>query len=88
MDKGLSRLDQSRRDKLPVVIPKGRIRPVSPLTAARFATECNNAIKNHVPVRSHWSKYKGDTKLLSDYYDRISVSTSCKLPPPPTAMFI
>ena len=48
MDKGLSRLNQSRRDKLPVVIPKGRIRPVSPLTAARFATECNNAIKNHV----------------------------------------
>ena len=58
MDKGLSRLDQSRRDKLPVVIPKGRIRPVSPLTAARFATECNNAIKNHVPVHLHWSKYK------------------------------
>jgi hypothetical protein len=42
-----------------VVIQKGMMRLVSPFVAAKFAVECHNAVKNHVPVRSHWKKYKG-----------------------------
>ena len=61
--------------KLPVVIPKGRTRPVSAAIAAKFASECNIAVRNWVPVRSHWNKYKGDTQLLHGYYNRVAVST-------------
>jgi hypothetical protein len=45
---------------------------------AKFATECYKTIKNHVPVRLHWMKYKGDTRLLSDYYNRVVVSIYCR----------
>jgi len=69
-------LNKSGAGKLAVVIQKGMIRLVSPFVAAKFATECHNAVKNHVPVRLHWKKYKGDSRLLSDYYHRVSVSTS------------
>jgi hypothetical protein len=54
--------------KVAVVIQKGMIRPVSSFVAAKFAAECHNEVKNHVTVRSHWKKYKGDSRLLSDYY--------------------
>ena len=68
--------------KLPVVIPKGRTRPVSAAIAAKFASECNIAVRNWVPMRSHWNKYKGDTQLLHGYYNRVAVSTYCwSLPP-------
>ena len=53
MGKGLSRLNRTLGFKLPVVIPEGRIRPVDAIIAAKFATECNIAVRNHVPVRSH-----------------------------------
>ena len=74
MGKVLSSLYRSPAGKLPVVIPKGRIRPVSALIAAKFAIECYKEVKNHVLVRSHWRKYKGDTRLLSVYYQRVGVS--------------
>jgi hypothetical protein len=59
MGEVLSRLYRSPAGKLPVVIPKGRIRPVLAIIAAKFATECYKTIKNHVHVRSHWRKYRG-----------------------------
>ena len=39
MGHGLQRINRSRRGKLPVIIQEGRIRPVVPLVAAKFATE-------------------------------------------------
>ena len=74
----LSRLYRSPAGKLPVVIPKGRIRPVSAIIAAKFATECYKTVKNHVHVHSHWRKYKGDTRILSDYYNIVGVSIYCR----------
>jgi hypothetical protein len=53
MEKTLSKLSRARRGKLPVIIPKGQIRPVVPLVAAKFANECNIAVRNHVPVLKH-----------------------------------
>jgi hypothetical protein len=46
------------RGRLQVVIPEGKTRHVVPLIAAKFATECNNAVKNHLPVLKHWTDYK------------------------------
>uniref|UniRef100_K3YZM4 Uncharacterized protein n=1 Tax=Setaria italica TaxID=4555 RepID=K3YZM4_SETIT len=37
--------------KLTVIINEGNIRPVVPLVAAKFATECNIAVMNHVPAK-------------------------------------
>jgi hypothetical protein len=53
MRHGLQRLTRARRGKLPVVKPEGMTRPVIPIVVAKFATECNIAIRNHIPVSKH-----------------------------------
>ena len=73
----LSSLYGSPASKLTVVIPKGKIRPASAKIGAKFATECYKTVKFHVPVHSHWRKYKRDANLLSDYYQKVGVSIYC-----------
>lgn len=75
MEKGPKRMSRPLRGKLPVVIPKGKTMPESAFIAAKFARECNNVVRNHVPVRSHWNHYKDDTGLLADYYGEVAVCT-------------
>ncbi|BAS79446.1 Os02g0583500 [Oryza sativa Japonica Group] len=58
MGRGLQRLNRACRGKLQVVITEGNIRPVVPLVAAKFATECNIIVRNHVPILPHWKLYK------------------------------
>ncbi|TVU25401.1 hypothetical protein EJB05_27896 [Eragrostis curvula] len=58
MGHGLQRMNRARRCKLPIVIPEGMTRPVVPLVAAKFATECNIIVRNHVPVLKQWKYYK------------------------------
>jgi len=58
MGLGLQRLNRARRGKLQVVITEGHIRPVVPLVAAKFASECNIIVRNHVPILPHWKLYK------------------------------
>jgi hypothetical protein len=58
MGHGLYRINRALRGKLQVVNPEGKIRPMAPLVAAKFATECNIAVRNHVPVLKHWKEYK------------------------------
>jgi hypothetical protein len=65
MGHGLQRLTRARRGKLPVVIPEGMIRPVVPIVVAKFATECNIVVRNHIPVLKHWSEYKNQPDCLT-----------------------
>ncbi|BAS90110.1 Os04g0519100 [Oryza sativa Japonica Group] len=58
MGRCLQRLNRACRGKLQVVITEGNIRPVVPLVAAKFATECNIIVRNHVPILPHWKLYK------------------------------
>jgi hypothetical protein len=44
---------RAHHGKLLVVIPKGMTRPVVPIVVAKFATECNIAVRNHIPVLKH-----------------------------------
>jgi hypothetical protein len=74
--KGPSRLSESPDATLIAVIPKGKTRPVSAQIAANIANECNKAARKFVPVRSHWSKYKGGAGLLCNYYSKVAVSTA------------
>jgi hypothetical protein len=57
MGHGLRRLTQAHHGKLPVDIPEGKIRPVVPIVVAKFATESNIVVRNHIPVLKHWSEY-------------------------------
>jgi hypothetical protein len=42
--------------------------------AAKFATECNIAVRNHVPVLKHWKDYKKEPALFNLFMGRLSVS--------------
>jgi hypothetical protein len=75
MGHGPQRLTRARHGKLPVVIPEGMTRPVVPIVAAKFATECNIAVWNHIPMLKHWSKYKNQLALIDLFLARIHVST-------------
>ncbi|KAF0906452.1 hypothetical protein E2562_011447 [Oryza meyeriana var. granulata] len=72
MGKGLQRLTQTRCGKLPVVISEGRTRPVVPLVAAKFATECNIAVRNHLHVFKHWKDYKDQPGLFRQFLEKIA----------------
>jgi hypothetical protein len=74
MGHGLYRINRALRGKLPIVIPEGKIRPVAPLVAAKFATECNIVVRNHVPVLKHWKEYKKKTGLLKLFTGKLNVS--------------
>jgi hypothetical protein len=75
MGHGLQRLARAHRGKLPAVIPKGMTRPVVSIVAAKFATECNIAVRNHIPVLKHWREYKNQPTLFDLFVARIYVST-------------
>ena len=66
---GLQKLNRARRGKLQVVIPEGNIRPLVPLVAAKYASECNIIVRNHVPILPHWKLYKNDPKSNSKEKD-------------------
>jgi hypothetical protein len=74
MGHGLQRLTRAHHGKLPVVILEGMTRPVVPIVAAKFATECNIAVRNHIPMPKHWSKYKNQPALFDLFLARIHVS--------------
>lgn len=78
MGHGLQRINRSRRGKLPVIIQEGRIRPVVPLVAVKFATECNIAVRNHVPVLKHWKDYKKKPEILTMFEGRLSAKFDIK----------
>lgn len=82
MGKGLDRMSRSRRAKLPLTIEEGRTRPYNPMIAAKFATECNIAVRNHMPVFKHWKDYKKKPLLLKDYIGKVGVSIQPGFPTP------
>lgn len=75
MGKGLNRMSRRQRGKLPLVIPEGRLRPEAPIIAAKFATECNITVRNHVPVFTHWKHYKKQNGIFMNFVGKVGVST-------------
>ncbi|KAM0906776.1 hypothetical protein ACQ4PT_016577 [Festuca glaucescens] len=72
MGKGLIKMSYSRGSKLPLIITRGRTRPTSAIIGAKFVSECNIAVKNHIPVYTHWKKYRQDPGLLCDFYGKVA----------------
>jgi hypothetical protein len=75
MGKGLQKITCARRAKLPLVINEGKTRPLVPVIAAKFATECNITVRNHLPVFKHWKEYKKRPLLLEQFMGSLKVST-------------
>lgn len=75
MGRGLQRLNRACRGKLQVVITEGNIRPVVPLVAAKFATECNIIVRNHVPVFPKWKDYKNQSAIRRMFRMKLAVSS-------------
>lgn len=77
MGHGLERMNRSCHGKLPsVVIPEGHISPLVPIIAAKYATECNIVVRNHVPVLTHRKECKNTKVVLDRYLGTLRVSTS------------
>jgi hypothetical protein len=76
MGYGLHRMNQAMRGRLQAVILEGRTRHVVPLIVAKFATECNLAVRNHPPVCKHWKDYKKkeNSGLFKLFIGKLSVS--------------
>ncbi|CAD6252856.1 unnamed protein product [Miscanthus lutarioriparius] len=63
MGLGLQRLNRARRGKSQVVIIKGHIRRWFLLLLAKFASECNIIVRNHVPILPHLKSYKKNLRI-------------------------
>ena len=81
MGHGLERINRSCRGKLPVVIPGGYIRHVVPMIVAKYATECNIAVRNHVPVLKHWREYNENLAVIDLFLGTLHESTFAKVIP-------
>lgn len=75
MGHGLQRINRSCRGKLPIIIPEGHIRPVTPVISGKFANECNIGVRNHVPILQHWKEYKKRRSVIDKYLGSLRVST-------------
>ena len=69
MGHGLQWLTRAHGAKLSVVITEGNIRPVQPKIAAMYATECNIAVRNHIPVFKHWKEYKKQPAVIDHFWE-------------------
>ncbi|CAN6216561.1 unnamed protein product [Urochloa humidicola] len=67
MGHGLQRLSRAQRGKLRIEITEGHQRPLVPLVASKFATECNIIVRNHIPVFTHWKEYKRDSQWFTSF---------------------
>jgi len=71
MGHGLQRLTRAHGARLPVVITEGNKRPLVPVIAAKYATECNIAVWNHIHVLPHWKEYKKHPALIELFLGRL-----------------
>lgn len=71
MGHGLQRLTRAHGARLPVVITEGNKRSLVPVIAAKYATECNIAVRNHIPVLPHWKEYKKHPALIELFLGRL-----------------
>ena len=72
MGKQLDRMSKGNRIK--IVIPPGKSRPADAKIASMYATACSIAVKEVVPILTHWKLYKERSDILSVYMGHVAVS--------------
>ena len=60
--------------RIRIVIPPGRTRPVDPKIASMYATACSVAVNDVGPIFSHWKDYKEKPDVFSGFDRHLSVS--------------
>ncbi|CAD6267906.1 unnamed protein product [Miscanthus lutarioriparius] len=71
IERELVQMTCSRKKRLPLVNEPGKRRPNSVMIAAKFATECNIAVRQIVPIFPHWKEYKKYPKMIDAYISRV-----------------
>lgn len=76
MGKLLDRLTRTMGRKLPINIAEGNRRPHKPVQAAKLASEGGIAVRNSVPILTHWKEYKKEenANVLDKFMGTLSVS--------------
>jgi hypothetical protein len=46
-----------------------------PLVAAKYASECNIAVRNHIPIFTHWKEYQRQPAIVDPFLTILSVRT-------------
>ena len=59
--------------RIRIVIPPGRTRPVDPKIASMYAIACSVAVNDVVPIFSHWKDYTEITGVFSGFARHLSV---------------
>jgi hypothetical protein len=59
-----------------VVIKEGEIRPLNPVVAAKFATECNIIVRNYIPVLPKCKDYKQPSATAKHKMFRMHLAVS------------
>jgi hypothetical protein len=79
--RGLDRMTRSKKGKVTLVIEEGKTRPRSAVIAAKFATECNITVRNHVPIFPRWKDYnlKENEYIFKNFREKVGVSNICAL---------
>jgi len=64
------------RDKIPVHISEGKLRPEEPLQAAKLASEAGIILRDHIPIFTHWKHYKEQAAkpIVKNFNDKLGVS--------------
>uniref|UniRef100_J3MJX4 Uncharacterized protein n=1 Tax=Oryza brachyantha TaxID=4533 RepID=J3MJX4_ORYBR len=58
MGHGLDKINERHGSRLAIFVPEGKIRPEHPVQAAKLASECGVALRDHLPIHPHWKNYK------------------------------
>jgi len=74
LGRGPDRMSRSKRGRIALVFEPGKIRPNSVKIAAEFATECNIAVRNFVPISPKWKEYKNKIGIFKNYIKQVVVS--------------
>ena len=60
------------RERVRIVIPARKTRPVDPKIASRYASACSVAVRDVVPIFPHWKDYKERGDIFSAYASHVS----------------
>ena len=63
-----------KRNRSKIVIPLGKSRPADAKIASMYPTACSIAIKEVVPILTHWKLYKERSDIFSVYMGHVAVS--------------
>lgn len=75
MGKLLDRMTRAMGRRLPINVLEGNRRPEKPVQAAKLASEGGIAIRQGVPILTHWKEYKKDDDVIDNFMGTLAVST-------------